>query len=128
MMKKVIHTNKAPKAVGPYSQAISLTNNKLVFLSGQIGLDPLTGKIVSDSFEDQVRQSFKNMYEVIKASGGTLDNIIKLNLFLTDLNNFSIVNNIMSELLSQPYPARSTVEVKGLPKNAKFEIEAIISL
>ncbi|AWD32454.1 Putative reactive intermediate deaminase TdcF [Candidatus Kinetoplastibacterium sorsogonicusi] len=127
-MKKVIHTNKAPKAVGPYSQAISLTNNKLVFLSGQIGLDPLTGKIVSDSFEDQVRQSFKNMYEVIKASGGTLDNIIKLNLFLTDLNNFSIVNNIMSELLSQPYPARSTVEVKGLPKNAKFEIEAIISL
>jgi reactive intermediate/imine deaminase len=126
MSKQVIHTDKAPAAVGPYSQAVQAPAGKVVFLSGQIGLVPATGEMVSDKFEDQVKQAFSNMEAVIEAAGGKLENIVKLNLFLTDLGQFGIVNALMAERLPQPYPARSTVGVSSLPKGAQFEVEAII--
>lgn len=126
MSKQIIHTDKAPAAVGPYSQAVQAPAGKMVFLSGQIGLVPATGDMVSDKFEDQVKQAFSNMQAVIEAAGGTLENIVKLNLFLTDLGQFGIVNALMAERLPQPYPARSTVGVSSLPKGAQFEVEAII--
>ena len=126
MSKQIIHTDKAPAAVGPYSQAVQAPAGKMVFLSGQIGLVPATGDMVSDKFEDQVKQAFSNMQAVIEAAGGKLENIVKLNLFLTDLGQFGIVNAFMAERLPQPYPARSTVGVSSLPKGAQFEVEAII--
>ena len=126
MSKQVIHTAKAPAAVGPYSQAVQAPSGKMVFLSGQIGLVPASGEMVSEKFEDQVKQAFSNMQAVIEAAGGKLESIVKLNLFLTDLGQFGIVNALMAERLPQPYPARSTVGVASLPKGAQFEIEAII--
>ena len=126
MPKTIIHTNAAPAAVGPYSQAVAAPVGKTVYLSGQIGLVPATGEMVSDKFEDQVRQAFDNMRAVIEASGGHLEHIVKLTLFLTDLGKFGIANQFMAEHLPQPYPARSTVGVASLPKGAQFEIEAII--
>lgn len=126
MSKSIIHTNAAPAAVGPYSQAVAAGQGTTVYLSGQIGLVPGTGEMVSDHFEEQVRQSFANMRSVIEAAGGRLDQIVKLTLFLTDLGKFGIANGIMAELLPEPYPARSTVGVASLPKGAQFEVEAII--
>jgi 2-iminobutanoate/2-iminopropanoate deaminase len=126
MSKQIIHTNAAPAAVGPYSQAVAAPTGKMVFLSGQIGLVPETGLMVSDSFEAQVRQSFANMKAVIEAAGGRLENIVKLTLFLTDLKQFPVANSIMAELIPEPFPARSTVGISSLPKDAQFEIEAII--
>ena len=126
MSKTIIHTNAAPAAVGPYSQGIVAPAGRTVYLSGQIGLVPATGVLVSEKFEDQVRQSFANMQAVIEAAGGRLDSIVKLTLFLTDLGQFTIANGIMADLLPEPYPARSTVGVASLPKGAQFEIEAII--
>ncbi|MCX7223876.1 MAG: Rid family detoxifying hydrolase [Burkholderiales bacterium] len=126
MSKQVIHTAKAPAAVGPYSQAVQAPSGKMVFLSGQIGLVPASGEMISEKFEDQVNQAFSNMQAVIEAAGGKLEHIVKLNLFLTDLGQFGIVNALMAERLPQPYTARSTVGVSSLPKGAQFEIEAII--
>ncbi len=126
MSKQIIHTSAAPAAVGPYSQAVTAPAGKIVFLSGQIGLVPATGVMVSDQFEAQVRQSFANMQAVIEAAGGRLENIVKLTLFLTDLKQFSVVNNVMAELIPEPFPARSTVGVRSLPKDAQFEVEAIV--
>ncbi|CAM5791806.1 Rid family detoxifying hydrolase [Castellaniella caeni] len=128
MSKQVVHTDAAPAAVGPYSQAISVPAGRLVFLSGQIGLEPGTGELVSENFEGQVRQSFANMQAVIEAAGGTLDNVVKLTLFLTDLSKFASANAIMAEIIPQPYPARSTIGVASLPKGAQFEVEAVLSL
>ncbi|MFT0531749.1 Rid family detoxifying hydrolase [Castellaniella hirudinis] len=128
MSKAIIHTDKAPAAVGPYSQAVSAAAGRLVFLSGQIGLEPGTGELVSENFEGQVRQSFANMQAVIEAAGGTLDNVVKLTLFLTDLSKFASANAIMAEIIPQPYPARSTIGVASLPKGAQFEVEAILAL
>jgi reactive intermediate/imine deaminase len=126
MPKVVIHTSAAPAAVGPYSQAIEAPPGKSVYLSGQIGLIPGTGEMVSNDFEAQVRQSFSNMTAVIEAAGGSLASIVKLTLFLTDLSQFGTVNSIMGELIPQPYPARSTVGVASLPKGGQFEVEAVI--
>ncbi len=126
MSKQIIHTTAAPAAVGPYSQAVAVTGGKTVFLSGQIGLEPDTGEMVSENFEAQVRQAFENMQAVIKEAGGTLDHIVKLTLFLTDLGKFAAANAIMAELIPQPFPARSTVGVASLPKGAQFEVEAIL--
>ncbi|MCZ4330239.1 Rid family detoxifying hydrolase [Castellaniella denitrificans] len=128
MSKAIIHTDAAPAAVGPYSQAVSAPAGKLVFLSGQIGLEPGTGELVSENFEGQVRQSFANMQAVIEAAGGTLSDIVKLTLFLTDLSKFASANAIMAEIIPQPYPARSTLGVASLPKGAQFEVEAILAL
>lgn len=126
MPKQIIFTKAAPAAVGPYSQAVVAPAGQLVFLSGQIGLVPETGVMVSDHFEPQVRQAFANMKAVIEASGGRIENIVKLTLFLTDLKQFPVANSIMAELIPQPFPARSTVGVSSLPKDAQFEVEAII--
>ena len=128
MNKEIIHTDKAPAAVGPYSQAVAMTGGKMVFLSGQIGFIPETGALVTDSFEAQVKQAFANMQAVMEAAGGGLNSIIKLTLYLTDLANFSTVNDIMASVIPEPFPARSTVGVASLPKGASFEVEAIIAV
>ena len=123
-----IHTDQAPAAIGPYSQAVSANfafKGTVVFCSGQIGLDPATGNL-RDGFEAQVDQALANMQAVIKAAGGELSGIVKLTLVLTDLGNFGVVNAKMEALLPKPYPARSTVGVASLPKGAQFEIEAIV--
>lgn len=130
MSTQVIHTDNAPAAIGPYSQAVSVrtdTAEKLVFCSGQIGLDPATGNL-REGFEAQVDQALANLQAVIAAANGNLGGIVKLTLFLTDLGNFATVNAKMETLLSKPYPARSTVGVASLPKGALFEIEAIVAI
>jgi len=126
MSKTIIHTNLAPAAVGPYSQAVATEGSKTIYLSGQIGLVPATGELVTKSFEAQVKQAFQNMTAVIRAAGADLSHIVKLTLYVTDLKKFSEVNQIMATLIPKPFPARSTVEVSGLPKGADFEVEAIV--
>ena len=126
MTKQIIFTENAPAAIGPYSQGIVAPIGSTMYVSGQLGLDPVTSELVSDNFEEQVRQAFANLSSVVYAAGGTLHNIVKLTLFVTDLNNFGIANSVMSELIPAPFPARSTIEVSGLPKGAQFEVECII--
>lgn len=126
MSKTIIHTNLAPAAVGPYSQAVATTGSKTIFLSGQIGLIPASGELVTESFEAQVKQAFQNMTAVVQAAGADLNDIVKLTLYVTDLSKFSEVNQIMATVIPEPFPARSTVEVSGLPKGADFEVEAIV--
>lgn len=129
MSKEIFHTDAAPAAVGPYSQAVSApAGSRLVFLSGSLGLEPDTGELVSENFEGQVRQAFANMQAVIEAAGGTLESIVKLTLFLTDLSKFASANAIMADIIPEPFPARTTVEVSALPKGGQFEIEAIIAI
>lgn len=128
MSKRIIHSNAAPAAVGPYSQAIMVESGKTVYLSGQIALDPATGELVSDSFEAQVRQCFTNIEAVAAEVGATLEHVVKLTLYLTDLSKFASANAIMGEVIPQPYPARSTLGVASLPKGAQIEIEAILVL
>lgn len=124
-MKKAIHTQHAPNAIGPYSQAIDL--GQLVFLSGQIGLDPLTMEMVSGGFAAEAAQVFKNMQAVIEAVGLTFAHVVKLTIFLTDFADFASLNEIMKQHFTQPYPARSTVQVAALPKGALVEVEAILA-
>ena len=128
MPTQVIHTEKAPAAIGPYSQAVRVnlaTADQMIFCSGQIGLDPLTGNL-REGFDAQVDQALANLQAVIAAADGHLGGIVKLTLFLTDLANFAVANAKMEALLDKPYPARSTVGVASLPKGALFEIEAIV--
>ncbi|MCE9662082.1 RidA family protein [Halomonas sp. M5N1S17] len=122
--KAVINTDKAPAAIGPYSQAIKAGNT--VYLSGQIPLDPATMELVSDDFEAQARQVFTNLKAVCEEAAGSLGEIVKLNLYLVDLGNFAIVNQVMEEFFDKPYPARAAVGVKALPKGAQFEAEAVM--
>lgn len=124
MKREIVSTPAAPAAIGPYSQAIR--TGLVVFLSGQIGLDPATGQLVGDDFAAQVRQAFANLAAVAQAAGGTLDDAVKFTLFLTDLGRFAQVNEIMAGLLHAPYPARSTIGVASLPRGAQFEVEAIL--
>jgi len=126
MNKEIVSTPKAPSAIGPYSQAVK--TGLVVFTSGQIGLDPRTGELVGQDFEAQVRQSFANLTAVAEAAGGSLANAVKFTLFLTDLSKFGKVNEIMTEMVGKPYPARSTVGVASLPKGAQFEVEAVLVL
>lgn len=130
MSNQPIHTDKAPAALGPYSQAISANfafKGTVVFCSGQIGLDPVSGNM-KEGFEAQVDQAFANLQAVVAAAGGDLSGVVKLTLFLTDLSNFATVNAKMEALFQKPYPARSTVGVSALPKGALFEVEAIVAL
>ena len=124
MTKEIISTENAPQAIGPYSQAVKAGN--LMFISGQIPLDPKTGDLVSESIEDQAKQVLDNVKSICEASGNSLDDIVKISIFLTDLSNFSVVNDVMKEYFSEPYPARATVEVSGLPLGVNVEIEAIV--
>jgi len=126
MNKEVISTTDAPAAIGPYAQAIK--TGLVVFLSGQVGLDPATGQLAGDDLATQARQAFANLAAVARASGGTLADAVKLTLFLTDLSHFATVNALMAELVPQPFPARSTVGVASLPRGALFEVEAILVL
>ena len=128
--KEFIMTNDAPEAIGTYSQAVKVGD--LVFLSGQIPLDPKTMKLVgentADGIDTQIRQVFENLSSVAKASGGSLKDIVKLNLYLTDLTHFPRVNEIMKEYFSAPYPARAAVGVSSLPKQSMFEGDAVMVL
>lgn len=123
-MSTPVSTPNAPAAIGPYSQAVRAGNT--VYLSGQIPLDPQTGEVVSGGFEAQVHQAFRNLQAVVEASGGRLDQVVRLGLYLTDLGQFAVVNSIMAEYFQAPYPARSTVGVASLPKGVPFEVEAIV--
>ena len=127
MINKIeINTDKAPSAIGPYSQAIKAGD--MLYVSGQIPIDPTTGKLDNDSFESQVMRVFENLKSICEYSGANINNIVKLNLYLTDLGNFNIVNDIMKVLFKKPYPARATVEVSKLPKDVEFEADAIVHL
>jgi reactive intermediate/imine deaminase len=124
--KEIISTASAPAAIGPYSQAIRIGN--LVFLSGQIPLDPESMALVTDGIEAQTIRVLENMKAVCIAAGGELQDIAKLTIFLTDLADFSIVNETMKHYFDAPYPARSTVQIAALPKGAAIEIEAVMAL
>jgi reactive intermediate/imine deaminase len=123
--KQIIATDKAPQAIGTYSQAVRVGNT--VYLSGQIGLDPATMNMV-DGIEAQVHRVFGNLQAVAEASGGSLADAVKLNVFLTDLGNFALVNTIMAEYFSQPYPARAAIGVASLPRGALVEADAVMVL
>ncbi|MCL7930692.1 RidA family protein [Halomonas llamarensis] len=124
--KAVINTEKAPAAIGPYSQAVKAGNT--VYMSGQIPLDPATMELVSDDFETQARQVFTNLQAVCEEAAGSLGDVVKLNLYLVDLDNFAIVNRVMEAFFASPYPARAAVGVKALPKGAQVEAEAVMVL
>ena len=126
MGKQAIHSDNAPAAIGTYSQAVQTGN--LVFLSGQIPLDPETMEFVSGDFEARARQVFDNLRAVATAAGGDLNGVVKLTVFLTDLANFAIVNSVMEEYFDKPYPARAAVGVASLPKGADVEADAILAL
>ncbi|MBT7563206.1 RidA family protein [bacterium] len=119
-----IHTDSAPAAIGTYSQAVKVNNT--VYLSGQIPLDPQTMELASDEISDQVSQVFRNLAAVCAASGGDLSNIVKLNIFLTDLSHFPIVNEIMGQYFNEPYPARAAIGVRALPKGSQVEMDGIL--
>ncbi|MFN8411500.1 MAG: RidA family protein [Anaerolineales bacterium] len=123
MSRKVIQTEKAPKAIGPYSQAIR--TDFAIFTAGQVGIDPATGELVSANVEEQTRQVLKNLQNVLDAAGSSLANVVKTTVFLKDMNDFAKMNNIYAEAFGENPPARSTVAVAGLPKGALVEIEVV---
>ena len=118
-----IKTAKAPQAIGAYSQGVELT--EFVFTSGQIGINPKTGELITDNFEAEVLQVLKNVKAILEAGGSNISNTIKLSVFITDLSNFKLLNNMFIDFFSGDYPARSVVEVSALPLNANIEVEAI---
>ena len=124
MSKNIISTDKAPQAIGTYSQAVK--HQALVFISGQIPLDPVSMEIVEGGIEAQIRRVFDNLSAVCTAAGGSLDDIVKLGVFLTDMNDFPQVNSIMGQYFTAPYPARAAVEVSALPKGVNVEMDAIL--
>ncbi|WP_137223555.1 MULTISPECIES: RidA family protein [Shewanella] len=124
--KIIITTDKAPQAIGTYSQAVKVGST--VYLSGQIPLDPKTMTMVSDDFSEQVVQVFENLTAVCEAAGGNMSDIVKLNIFLTDLSHFATVNEIMSRYFQQPYPARAAIGVKELPKGSLVEMDGIMEI
>ena len=123
MKKEIVNTTDAPAAIGPYSQAVKAAG--LVFISGQIPLDPTSGEIAGDNIEAQTERVMKNLEAVLKAAGSDLDKVIKTTIYLTDLNDFAAVNGIYGSYFNDSPPARATVEVSGLPKGVKVEIDAI---
>lgn len=123
-MKEIISTDKAPKAIGTYSQAVKC--GKTVYLSGQIPLEPETMELVEGDISVQIKRVFDNLKAVCAASGGSLADIVKLNVFLTDLSHFPVVNEIMSQYFSEPYPARAAIGVAALPKAANVEMDAVM--
>jgi len=126
MAKTIINTDKAPQAIGTYSQAVKVNNT--VYLSGQIPLIPETMEMVDGDIEAQIRRVFDNLTAVCEAAGGSLQDIAKLNIFLTDLSNFATVNKVMAEYFQQPYPARAAIGVAQLPKDADVEMDGVLEL
>ena len=125
-MKKPIFTNKAPAAIGPYSQAVQWGD--VVFISGQIPLDPKNGQLNNATFEDETNQVLDNLEAICQEAGGTLDHILKLTIYLTDLSKFDVVNSIMAARFTEPFPARATLEISKLPKEVSIEMDAILSI
>jgi len=125
-MKKQVNTSSAPEAIGPYSQGVISGN--LLFVSGQIPLNPADGSLVSDSLESQANQVFQNLRAIIQEAGTSFEHVLKLTIYLTDLANFAAVNKVMENYFNEPYPARATVEVSRLPKDVEVEIDAIVEL
>jgi len=127
MNKKIVETVKAPSAIGAYSQAVIVENStRSVYISGQIPLDPDSMELVSQEFTEQAQQVFKNLSAVAQAAGCSLADAVKLTVYLTDLERFAELNEIMSQYFSQPYPARAAVQVSALPKQVQIEIDAIL--
>ncbi|OIO13567.1 reactive intermediate/imine deaminase [Candidatus Gottesmanbacteria bacterium CG11_big_fil_rev_8_21_14_0_20_37_11] len=123
MSKKGIHTSDAPKAIGPYSQAVRIEN--FLFCSGQVGINPKTNKIVDGGIKKQTKQVIENLIKVLKAAGGSINNVVKTTVYLMDLGEFEEMNKVYAEFFKKPYPARATVQVAKLPRGAKIEIEAV---
>ena len=126
MKKNIISTSKAPAAVGTYSQAVAVTGGTSIYLSGQIPLVPETMEVVEGNIEAQIHQVFKNLIAVCQEAGGDLSNIVKLNIFLTDLKNFAVLNEIMASYFDQPYPARAAIGVNELPKGVSVEMDGVM--
>ncbi|MEE8418424.1 MAG: RidA family protein [candidate division Zixibacteria bacterium] len=124
-MKKIVHTDKAPEAIGPYSQAVIDPNSGLVFTAGQIAIDPSTGEIVSGDVADQARQVFENLQNVLQAAGIDFGNVLKATVFLKNMDDFTRVNEVYSQYFKRDFPARSAVEVARLPRDVLLEIEMI---
>lgn len=125
-MKKIISTSKAPQAIGSYSQAVKAGN--LVFASGQIALHPETGEMVNSNFIEEATRVFENVKAIAEAANGDLSNIVKLTIYLTDLGDFAKLNEVMSEIFNEPFPARAAVEVSKLPRDATIEVDAILQI
>ena len=126
MERKVVHTDRAPAAIGTYSQAVRIGDT--VYMSGQIPLDPASMELVQGDMEQQINRVFDNLRAVAEAAGGTLADIVKLNIYLTDLSHFSLVNQVMARYFDEPYPARAAVGVAQLPKGAAVEMDAVMEL
>ena len=126
MKKNIISTSKAPAAVGTYSQAVAVSGGTTIYLTGQIPLVPDTMEIVDGGIENEIHQVFKNLTAVCQEAGGDLSNIVKLNIFLTDLNNFAVLNEIMASYFDQPYPARAAIGVNELPKGVSVEMDGVM--
>ncbi|MDA7441556.1 RidA family protein [Candidatus Pseudothioglobus singularis] len=126
MKKHIISTDKAPAAIGIYSQAVAINGGTTIYLSGQIPLVPETMEVAEGGIEAQIHQVFKNLTAVCEASKGSLSDIVKLNIFLTDLNNFATLNEIMSSYFTEPYPARAAIGVNELPKGVSVEMDGVM--
>jgi len=126
MTKQIISTSDAPAAIGTYSQAVRVGNT--IWVSGQIPLDPATKELVSGGMEAEIRRVFDNLKAIVAAAGATFDNVVKANVYLTDLAHFALVNKIMAEYFREPYPARAAVGVASLPRGAQVEVECIVAL
>ncbi len=126
MKKRIISTEKAPAAVGTYSQAVAITDGTTIYLSGQIPLVPETMEVIEGGIENEIHQIFKNLSAVCEEAGGGLNDIVKLNIFLTDLNNFVLLNEIMATYFKQPYPARAAIGIKELPKGVSVEMDGVM--
>lgn len=126
MAREIIHTDKAPKAIGTYSQAVKVGTT--VYLSGQIPLVPETMQMVEGGMEANIRRVFDNLQAVAEAAGGSLQDVAKLNIFLTDLSHFALVNQVMADYFQQPYPARAAVQVAALPRGAAVEMDGVMEL
>jgi reactive intermediate/imine deaminase len=126
MTREIINTENAPAAIGTYSQAVK--HNDTLYISGQIPLDPATGDLVTDGIKAQIQQVFSNLIAIAEAADTSLTNALKINVYLTNLDNFALVNEHMEQVFSKPYPARAAIEVSGLPKGADVEADAIIAM
>ncbi|MGN6228052.1 RidA family protein [Dyella sp. KULCS107] len=126
MSRSIIATERAPAAIGPYSQAVRAGNT--VYFSGQIPLDPATGALIEGDIQAQTRRVFDNLAAVAEAAGGSLAQIVRVGIYVTDLGHFAEVNAVMAEYFQAPYPARSTIEVSALPKGAQVEVDAVMAL
>lgn len=123
MKKQVIHTEKAPKAIGPYSQAVRFGH--LLFVSGQLGIDPASGNLVNGGFEAEARQVLANIQAILESQKSGMDRILKTTVFLTNMEDFAVLNGIYGTFIPEPYPARTTIQVAALPKGARIEMEVI---